>query len=298
MKVSVTISGLAALFGDDLGAVLDIAGIADEVGIDQLVLPDHVIIGPRTDRYPFGRFPYPPEEPWFEPLTALAAIAGATSRVRLGTGVLIVPLRPAVLLAKTAATLDVLSRGRLDLGVGTGWQPEEFDALGTPFEGRARRMDDALRACRALWTQMPPVSFTSETLSFDDVWCEPRPAQAGGVPLWFGGGATAATARRIAELGVGWLPIGVMAPAELAQGIDLMSEAFVAAGRDPATIGVRAGLAMVLDNDRNLDIEATWAPVAALAQLGVTTVSVALGRFLRSRDDIEPFFRQLVEAAA
>ena len=109
----------------------------------------------RTDRYPFGKFPLPPEYPWFEPLTMLAAIAGATSRIRLATGVLISPLRPAVLLAKIAATLDVVSGGRLDLGVGTGWQREEYEASGIPFAGRAARMDDQLRACRVLWSDAP-----------------------------------------------------------------------------------------------------------------------------------------------
>ena len=98
--VSVTISGLSRLFGGDLAAVLDAARAADEAGVDQLVLTDHLAIGPRTDRYPFGTFPYPPEEPWLEPLTTLAAIAGATERVRLGTGVLVAPLRPALLLAE------------------------------------------------------------------------------------------------------------------------------------------------------------------------------------------------------
>lgn len=165
LKVSITIAGLSRLFGDDLGAVLDVARAADDAGIDQLVLPDHVAIGTRLDRYPFAdRFPYPPEEPWLEPLTTLAAIAGATRRVRLGTGVLIAPLRPAVLLAKTAATLDVLSGGRLDLGLGTGWQPEEFDAVGVPFAGRGARLDDTARACKALWTLPPPVSFSSATV--------------------------------------------------------------------------------------------------------------------------------------
>ena len=110
VALSVTISGLARLFGDDLGAVVDVARMADDLGVDQLVLPDHVAIGPRLDRYPYGaKFPYPAEEPWLEPLTALAAIAGATSRVRLGTGVLIAPLRPVLLLAKTVPITPSIS---------------------------------------------------------------------------------------------------------------------------------------------------------------------------------------------
>src|SRR6195256_4655227 len=130
MQVSVTISGFTRLFDNDLRAVVEAARAADGSGVHQLVVPDHVVMGTRTDRYPFGTFPYGPEEPWPEPLILLAAIAGATERGRLGPGILISPLRPAVLLAKPAATLDQVSHGRLDLGVGLGWQREEFEAGG------------------------------------------------------------------------------------------------------------------------------------------------------------------------
>jgi len=298
MQVSVTVSGFSRFFGNDLAAVLDVARAADEAGIHQLVLPDHLAIGTRTDRYPFGKFPYPPEEPWLEPLTVLAAFAGVTERVRLGTGVLIAPLRPALVLAKTAATIDVLSRGRLDLGVGTGWQPEEFTDPGGPFLGRTERMLDTLRACKALWTRSPPVSFASATVSFDDLWCEPRPAQAGGVPLWFGGGPTETTARRVAELGVGWLPVGVMSHDDLAHGIELLRAAFREAGRDPGTLGVRAGLAAATDDDGKLELDRTMASVPELEALGVTTVSLATGRFLADRAGIAPFLRDLGAAFA
>jgi probable F420-dependent oxidoreductase len=294
--VSVTISGLSRLFGDDLAGVLDVAAAADEAGIDQLVLPDHVVIGSRTDRYPFGAFPYPPDEPWLEPLTTLAAIAARTERVRLATGVLIAPLRPPLVLAKTAATLDVLSRGRLDLGVGTGWQPEEFAQPGQPFAGRAARLDDTVRACRALWTEPPPVSFSSSTVQFTDLWCEPRPAQPGGIPVWFGGGPTDRTARRIAALGDGWLPVGVMPAAELAAGIERIRAAYRDAGRDPAALGVRAGVPVATRDSGRPDLARTFADVEHLADIGVTLVSVALGRFLRRRGEIAPFLDEVAAA--
>lgn len=294
--VSITISGLSRLFGDDLAGVLDVARTADEVGIHQLVLPDHLAIGPRTDRYPFGTFPYPPSEPWLEPLTTLAAIAGATDRVRLGTGVLIAPLRPALVLAKTAATLDVLSGGRLDLGVGTGWQSEEFTDLGQPFRGRTARLDDTVRACRALWTEPAPVSFTSPTVTFRDLWCEPRPHQPGGVPIWFGGGPTDATAARIAALGDGWLPVGVMALDDLTLGIEKIRAAYRAAGRDPTGLGVRAGVAVATHDDGRLDLTRTLEPVPRLADAGVTLISLALGRFLRDRAAVAPFLAEIAAA--
>jgi probable F420-dependent oxidoreductase len=294
--LSVTISGLDRLFGDDLGAVVDIARMADDLGVDQLVLPDHVAIGPRLDRYPYGaRFPYPPSEPWLEPLTALAAIAGATSRVRLGTGVLIAPLRPAVLLAKTVATLDVLSRGRVDLGIGTGWQREEFVEPGMGFVGRTARMDDAIRACRALWETEAPVSFSSPTVSFTELWCQPRPVQAR-IPVWYGGALTEPMVTRIAELGDGWLPLGPTTD-EIAAGIGVLGAALTACGRDPSTLGVRVGVPVVTDDSGAVDAAASLGGVDALAAIGVSSVSVALGRFLTSRGDIEPFFREMVDAA-
>src|SRR4051812_39350637 len=196
MQISVTISGLSRLFGDDLAALVDVARVADEAGIHQLVMTDHLAIGPRTDRYPFApRFPYGPEEPWPEPLSVLAAFAAVTSRIRLGTGVLIGPARPALLVAKTVATLDVLSRGRIDLGIGTGWQREEFTSPGPPSAGRPAGREDVVRACGALGGEAPPVSFTSESVSFTDLWCEPRPMQTR-VPIWFSGPASDVTVRR------------------------------------------------------------------------------------------------------
>jgi probable F420-dependent oxidoreductase len=295
LSLSVTISGLDRLFGDDLAAVVDVAAAADALGVDQLVLPDHVAIGPRLDRYPYAaEFPYPPGEPWLEPLTALAAIAGATRRVRLGTGVLIAPLRPVLLLAKTVATLDVLSRGRVDLGIGTGWQREEFVEPGMGFVGRTERMDDALHACRALWEDDPPVSVTRPTIAFTDVWCSPRPVQAR-LPVWYGGRLGPAMVERIATLGDGWLPLGPTLP-EIASGIETLRDAYRAHGRDPDTLGVRVGVPVVADATGRVDAAATFAGVPELAAMGVTSVSVALGRSVRTRADVAPYLADLVAA--
>jgi probable F420-dependent oxidoreductase len=295
MQISVTISGLSRLFGDDLAGIVDVARVADEVGIHQLVMTDHLAIGPRTDRYPFAaKFPYPPEEPWLEPLSVLAAFAAATTRVRLGTGVLIGPLRPALVVAKTVATLDVLSRGRVDLGLGTGWQREEFTDPGLPFVGRTARMEDAVRACRAVWEHEPPVSFASDTVSFSDLWCEPRPVQPR-IPIWFSGAANAATVRRVAELGDGWLPLAIPIDA-VTSTVEELRAAFREHGRDPATLQVRQNLAVRTDEGGGVDVAATVAPIPDLAARGVTMVSVALGRFLRTREDIGPFLRDLGDA--
>jgi probable F420-dependent oxidoreductase len=297
MQISVTISGLARLFGDELAAVVDVAHVADEAGVHQLVMPDHLAIGPRTDRYPFGaQFPYPPEEPWLEPLTVLAAFAAVTRRVRLATGVLVTPARSALAVAKTVATLDVLSRGRLDLGVGTGWQREEFTEPGLPFVGRTARMDDAVRAWRALWEQEPPVSFASPSIAFTDLWCEPRPDQAR-LPIWFAGGANEHTVRRVADLGDGWLPLAVPID-DVTATIEQLRAAFRERGRDPSLLGVRQTIAVLADDAGRVDLDATVALARDLEARGITAVSVALGRFLRSRADVEPFLRDLGAAFA
>lgn len=287
-----TLAGLSQLFGDRLDAVVDAAAAADRAGIDQIAVPDHLAIGPHTDAYPYGRFPLPPDEPWLEPLTTLAAMAGATRRIRLATGVLIAPLRPALLLAKTAATLDVLSGGRLDLGVGLGWQREEYEATGVPWPGRAARLEDQLRACRALWAAEGAVSFSSPTVSFRELRCLPRPVQAGGPPLWFGVAVTEQSAARIAALGGGWLPIHSDLAA-ISRAAALLRRAFEREGRDPADLGVRANAPIARRADGRVDLEATLAGLPALRAAGVTLAAFPLPAFVRSRDELPALFSRL-----
>ena len=180
------IPSFGPFFADRLHEVVDLAQQAERAGVDSILIPDHVVMSDQTQRYEWGAFPLPIETPWLEPMTVLAAIAGATKRVRLATGILNAPLRPAALIAKTVATLDVLSQGRVDLGVGTGWQKEEFDACGFDYENRGRILTDAIAACRALWGPSP-TDFESETVRFENIWCEPKPVQEGGVPVFFSG---------------------------------------------------------------------------------------------------------------
>jgi len=185
MRTWIGLHGLHQLLDGDVARVIEAARVVEVAGIDGVTVTDHVVMSTRTDRYPYGNFPLPLDFPWFEPLTLLAAVAGATRRIRLSTGVLIAPLRPAVLLAKMVATLDAVSGGRVDLGVGTGWQREEYEAAGIDFAGRGGRLVDLLRACRALWTAAP-ASFDSPSVRFADLYSLPHPRQNGGVPIWFG----------------------------------------------------------------------------------------------------------------
>src|SRR5689334_25200763 len=137
------------------------ARMYDRVGIDKLVVSDHVVFGEHLDAYANpatggtagGRQPTGPDGHWLEPLTTLSVIAGMTERVRLGTGILLAALRRPVVLAKSAATLDVLSGGRVDLGVGVGWQREEYEAAGLDFRTRGRELDLTLEVCQTLWRE-------------------------------------------------------------------------------------------------------------------------------------------------
>ena len=278
LRISLGVFGVERLFGGDPRALIEVAREAEAAGVDQINLTDHVVMGTRTDRYPFGKFPLPPEYPWFEPLTMLAAIAGATSRIRLATGVLISPLRPAVLLAKIAATLDVVSGGRLDLGVGTGWQREEYDASGLDFERRGQALSDTLAACKALWRDTP-AAIDTPTLAFHDIYCEPKPLQPGGVPLWIGGALHARNLDRMVRWGDAWIPIMGASLDDVADGKRRIAAAWTDAGRDPAALQVQAPLRIERGDDGRPDLARSMATVPDLLAAGATDVHVTLRAF-------------------
>lgn len=253
---------------DAWGSLLERARLADAAGVDRLFVVDHVVMGSDLDAYDGGRFPTGPDGHWLEPLTTLAVIAGQTTRIRLSTAIIVAALRPAALLAKTLATLDVLSGGRMDLGVGVGWQAREYEAVGVDFATRGRILDDTLGAVRALWGS-DPVSYTSDHISFSDVWCAPKPVQPGGVPIWVSGRINARTLHRMVTYGDGWIPWGSHIR-DVAPGIATVREALEAAGRDPRAFEVRGSLRVDTDADGRLDLDGAMASVPALVEAGVT----------------------------
>jgi probable F420-dependent oxidoreductase len=284
--------GLQSWFDGDLDGVIELTQWAERKGVDQVGMGDHVALGEDLGNYPFGTFSAPLDWPWYEPLTLLAGIATATRRIRLATGVLISPLRPAVLLAKQLATLDVLSHGRVDIGVGTGWHRAEYEACGVPFEGRLGLMDEQIRACQALW-RAAPASFSGKHIRFERLHQLPAPAQPGGVPVWFGVPPTAANFDRIAELGQGWLPLGIDL-AQFAEGVTRLRAAFAARGRDPATLGVRHLLMPVFRADGSADIKATLPQAKAWIDAGATMIELFPHMFCRRREEFETFLDGLV----
>lgn len=288
-RMTLSLHGLHALYGGDLRRLIEVARVAEKCGIDAVSLPDHVAMGTRVDRYPYGRFPMPDEFPWFEPLTVLAGVAASTRRIRLTTSVLIAPLRPAVVLAKIAATLDQLSHGRFELGVGTGWQREEFAAAGIPFASRNQRLLDTVRACRTLWSGERQ-SFDSPTVQFEEILALPQPHAE--IPLWFGVAPTPSLLAAMAEFSAGWVPMEVD-PSKLAVDIAALRSAYTAAGRDPAAIRVRAGLPIKLDTQHRPDLSATLDGIAAATAAGVTDVEIFAAAFVARPEDVEPILKAI-----
>jgi probable F420-dependent oxidoreductase len=295
MRIVLILNRMRSLFRGDVSLFLDAARAAEQAGIDDIMMVDRIVIGPRWDSYPFGRVPYSEGE-WFpEPLTMLAAIATATSTVRIGTGVVIAVARPAVILAKTAATLDRISAGRLDLGVGSGWQAEELEACGVPIPKRMQRLEDTIGACRALWTGQR-VSFASSTVAFKDVMSLPTPQQER-LPVWFGGPPTSAVMERIAKLGDGWIPIGNVPPSEIERGTALLSAAYRAVGRDPATAQVRAPAPIVRGPTGSVDVGTTIdSTIALLRDTGATQAYLGVGQSVATAEDVRPFIESLGRA--
>jgi len=192
---------------------------AEALGYDSVWVSDHVVV-PRANVANFGTT-------IFDPLITLAVVAGATSRVRLGTTVLIVPYRQAVVTAKMVSSLDALSGGRVILGVGAGWVAAESAMLGVPFAERGPMTDEYLRAMQELWTSPSP-SFSGKYVHFHDLHFEPKPVQRP-LPLWVGGHGKASL-RRAAELGAAWHPIN-RSPDELRAGVAELARLSHARGR-------------------------------------------------------------------
>ena len=193
-------------------SIITIAKRGEELGFDSISLGDHILV-PRTieSSYPYtvsGEYPGTTTGSSLEQLSVLSYLAGQTSKIRLSSSVMVVPHRNPLVAAKSLATIDVLSAGRLVIGVGTGWMREEFEALGVqPFEERGAVTDEYIQAMKELWTSPSP-SFSGQYCSFHDINFLPKPVQTPHPPLWVGGESKRAI-RRAARFCDGWCPIDV-----------------------------------------------------------------------------------------
>jgi len=280
MQIALVIGG-RSFKRERLPELIQVARMADELGIDYLSVAEHLVISahPNLDNFPAGRFMHTPDESFPEPITLFAAIGAATTRIKLLTGIVIAPLRPAVFLAKQAATAHFLSGGRFVLGVSTSWQEEEYDALNVPYEERGQVLEDQLGAMRALWGAAP-ASFHSKSANFDDMWMEPRPDDAEAIPIWLGGKCTPRLIRRVARYGQGWMPFGAYGESmdDIAGHIRHLKQATEKAGRDPARLEVSyaGGFAQAFER----------AP--EMARAGITVAQTILPGGLSSATDARP----------
>jgi len=254
---------------EDAQALVGLASRAEALGFDSVWVHDHVFnVGHVFDR--IGGKPY------YEPLTLLSFVAARTERVRLGTSVLVLPYHNPIRLAKTAATLDVLSGGRLILGVGVGSIEKEMRAMGSPFAERGAVTDEAIAVMRALWTQADP-SFDGKYSRFAGMKFSPKPLQKPSIPVVIGGVSRAAI-RRAARLGDGWQPLG-LSPEALGQGIALLREEARAHGRDISKIPVSIAMSLGVSTSRRYALGNDPAEILqnakAYAGLGVETLVIS-----------------------
>jgi probable F420-dependent oxidoreductase len=248
-----------ALHGVDPDSLTAYAQHVEACGFEGLYLPEHVALYPGAR---VGPMELPPETPCLDPVDCLAFVAAATSRLLLGTGVLLLPYHHPVTLAKRLATLDVLSKGRLRLlTVGVGALPGEAAAVGVDFATRGRRADEAIDVLRLLWSG-GPAGFAGEFYRFSEVYSFPRPL--GDVPIHVGGSSTAA-ARRAGRRGDGYFAGGALPPDERARQFEVARAAAAEAGRDPDA----------LEYTRWGSIDMPVSAVEAYAAQGVTRLVVS-----------------------
>jgi probable F420-dependent oxidoreductase len=233
MKLAVEFPSVA--YREGPAAIGRLARAIEDLGYDQLDMFDHVVMGfPTADR---RAGPYPAQMPILEALTVLSFAAAHTRRIGLGTEVLVLTQRQPVLVAKQIATLDILSGGRVRLGVGVGWQASEYDALGESFSDRGQRMDEAIDLLRACWRD-EHVDFAGDHYRMQAMAMEPKPPQGERLPIWIGGNSPRAL-RRVGELGDGWLGMAFTDAEAAARAVATIRRHAEAAGRDPATIGLQ-----------------------------------------------------------
>ena len=239
MKIAYSLSNNQGM--EDAHGVVDLAVRAEELGYESVWASEHVF----NVSYVYDRIG---NRPYYEPLTMLTYVAANTTSIGLGTSVLVLPYHNPIRLAKVAATLDVLSKGRLMLGVGVGVIEEELEAMGSSFADRGAISDEAIAVMKELWTKEDP-NFQGKYHRFSGMKLTPKPVQKPHIPIVIGGTSRAAI-RRAARSGTTWHPTA-LAPEALAEGMDYLKEQAVKAGRDPSEISVSVSAAIGSTHNHN-----------------------------------------------
>ena len=265
----------------DPGAVRHFAQAVEQMGFTHLLAFDHVLGANRASR-PDAFLPYDLDCPFHEPMVLFSYLAGHTSKIRFGTAVMVITQRQAVLAAKQAACLDVLSEGRFRLGVGTGWNAVEYEALGMDFSTRGKRVEEQIAVMRALWTDRA-VTFRGEHHTISDAGLLPMPIQRP-IPVWIGGGndrvlfgqtANLNVLRRIARIADGWIQ-QQMPLARAAELIETFRGFCREYGRDPAKVGIEAIYHIEPDtDDKWVEEVAGWRTLEA-SHMAVNTLRQGL----------------------
>ena len=237
MKLSVEFPSVSYREGPE--AVRRMAQAIERIGYDHIDIFDHVVMGHPMEGRPPG--PYNAAMPIIEALMGLSYLAAVTSRVTLGTEVLVLPQREPTLVAKQISTLDTLSGGRVRLGIGVGWQESEYEAMGEDFHTRGARMDEAIQLLRTYWGEAR-VDFAGKAYRAVAMAMEPKPPQGRALPIWIGGNSEAAL-RRVGRLGDGWLASRVTDADDARRCIDTIRRHAKEAGRDPGAIGLQSMVA-------------------------------------------------------
>jgi probable F420-dependent oxidoreductase len=250
--------------GADPSGVRDFAQAVESLGYDHIIPYDHVV-GANPASRPGWNAPYTHKDMFHEPFVLFGYLAAVTKKIGLASGVIILPQRQTVLVAKQAAAVDVLSGGRLRLGIGIGWNPVEYEALGADFKNRGARSEEQIEVLRALWTK-ELVTFKGRWHTITDAGINPLPVQRP-IPIWLGGGAEPVL-RRVGRLGDGWFPLAE--PGDKVRSmIERIHSYAKEAGRDPSAIGIE-GRVSVADGSREKWLQA----ISQWKELGATHVSV------------------------
>lgn len=257
--------------GADPGAVRDFAQAAEALGYEHLLVFDHVLGADASKRESWER-PYSHTDLFHEPFVLFGYLAAFTETIQMTTGILILPQRQTALVAKQAAAVDVLTGGRLRLGVGIGWNDVEYEALGEKFANRGRRSEEQIELMRLLWTQ-EVVNYDGRYHKVTHAGINPLPVQRP-IPIWFGGGAPKVV-DRIGRLGDGWFP-QFKPDGQGQEQIAQMKEIAVGSGRDPEAIGIEGRVSISEGNpDEWNKTAAAWGEVGA-THLSVNTMRAGL----------------------
>jgi probable F420-dependent oxidoreductase len=304
LKITMMLGSFDRLLGEsNMAQAIDVAKIVDDAGLYAIAIGEHVSLSSSLEGYPYEgglRYGDQGRKPYLEPVALHGAFAAATKRVKLSNCVLLAPLRPAVLLAKQLATIDVLSRGRLQPVFGTGWSRDEYASLNVDFSKRRQILRDNIAACRALWEEQP-ATFRSESVSFEGLFSMPQPVQKR-IPILLAAKANEKNAALVADLCDGWEtgPDDSKSLDKLQEGVQIYRQALTAAGRDPRGLIVKSHLFPQRTEAGDIDWEKTFANVQPMLDAGVTEFACAMPIGMKaplSLDDIAQFMGQLANKA-